>query len=167
MIESRSDERNAVALALLRMAVGVLFVCFGQYKVAGPAFVHGGFEGWIHRFLDQSAAYPFMVPVLNGFVLAHATPIAELVAWGELAIGVSLLLGMLSRLASVFGFVYMLALLFASNYPGAKAAPWMVLGASLDHLVLALCFAAFVVGDPDRRLALGLRPRALPGPRTR
>jgi hypothetical protein len=28
-------------------------------------------------------------------------------------------------------------------------APWQYFGASLDHLVLALCFAAFAVGEPE------------------
>jgi hypothetical protein len=30
----------------------------------------------------------------------------------------------------------------------------MYLGAALDHLVLALCFAAFLVGDPERAMTL-------------
>lgn len=138
--------------------MGVLFLLFGEYKVFGTAFVWGGgFEGWIHRFLDESGAYPFMAPVLRGFVLHHARPIALLVAYGELAIGVSLVLGVLPRLASVCGLVYMLALLFASNFPGPSAAPWMYFGAALDHLVLALCFGAFALGDPGRRL--GVMPR--------
>jgi thiosulfate dehydrogenase [quinone] large subunit len=149
-------DRNALALAALRIAVGVLFLFFGEYKVFGTEFAwHGGFQGWIHRFLDDHAAYPFMVPVLRGFVLEHARPIALLVSYGELAIGVSLALGIAVRLSSAFGLIYMLTLLFSANYPGAGAAPWMYLGAALNHLVLALCFAAFVIGDTERVLALG------------
>ncbi len=75
------------ALAGLRIAVGVLFLIFGEYKVVGTQFtLGGGFQSWIGRFL-QDGAYPFMVPVLKNFVLPHATPIAFLVAYGELAIG--------------------------------------------------------------------------------
>lgn len=98
---------NDRALAALRIAVGALFLIFGEYKVAGPGFVHGGFEGWIHRFLVEGA-YPFMAPVLRGFVLAHARPIALLVACGESAIGVALVLGVASRVASEFGLLYMM-----------------------------------------------------------
>src|SRR6185312_15349112 len=90
---------------------------------------------------------PFMVPVLKSFVLPHATPIAFLVAYGELAIGISLVTGILVRPASVSGFIYMLALLFSSNYPGWGAPPWQYFGASLDHSVLALCFATFALTD--------------------
>jgi thiosulfate dehydrogenase [quinone] large subunit len=41
----------------------------------------------------------------------------------------------------------MLSLLFSSNYPGAQAPLWQYFGASLDHSVLGLCFAAFLIGD--------------------
>ena len=85
----------------LRIAVGVLFLIFGEYKVVGTQFtLGGGFQYWIGRFL-QDGAYPFMVPVLKNFVLSHATPIAFLVAYGELAIGIALVLGLLVRAASV------------------------------------------------------------------
>ena len=142
-------DRNTRALSLLRIAVGVLFLFFGEYKVFGTRFtLGGGFEGWIHRFLADGAAYPFMIPVLRGFVLQHHVAIAFLVAYGELAIGVALMLGVLMRTASVAGLVYMLALLFSSNYPGAQVAPWQYLGASLDHLVLAMCFATFAISRP-------------------
>ncbi len=95
-----------------------------------------------------------MVPVLQHFVLDHGTAIAFLVAYGELAIGLALTLGVFSRLASAFGLVYMLTLLFSSNYPGVQAPAWQYFGASLDHLVLALCFTAFVAGDPDQVLSV-------------
>ena len=152
-----SATANDRALAGLRIAIGVLFLLFGEYKVFGRQFVFGGgFEGWIHRFLEDGV-YPFMAPVLSGFVLHHARPIALLVAYGELAIGVALVLGLLSRLASVFGLIYMAALLFSSNYPGAHAPLWQYFGASLDHLVPGLCFAAFLFGRPERALALASR----------
>ena len=146
--------RNDRALAMLRIAVGVLFLIFGQYKVFGTQFtLHGGFQFWINRFL-QGGAYPFMRPVLTGFVLPHGTAIAFLVAYGEFAIGIALVLGVLTRAASAFGCLYMLTLLFASNYPGAHAPFWQYFGASLDHSVLALCFLAFLTSDPERALAL-------------
>ena len=148
-------ERNTLALAALRIAVGCLFLIFGQYKVFGTQFtLHGGFQYWINKFLEGGAAYPFMAPVLKAFVLPHATAIAFLVAYGELAIGLALLLGLCVRLASAFGFVYMLTLLFSSNYPGPHAPLWQYFGASLDHSVLALCFAAFIVGSSDARLSI-------------
>ena len=155
MRETDSGSRNTLALAGLRIAVGCLFLIFAQYKVFGSQFtLHGGFQWWINRFLQDGAAYPFMRPVLQGFVLPHATAIAFLVAYGELAIGLSLALGIWVRVASEFGFVYMLSLLFSSNYPGAQAPGWEYFGASLDHSVLALCFLAFLIGRSEEALSV-------------
>ncbi|HKW98138.1 MAG TPA: DoxX family protein [Bryobacteraceae bacterium] len=152
--EASSAPRNDRALAALRIAVGILFLIFGQYKVFGTQFtLGGGFQFWINRFLE-GGAYPFMAGVLRGFVLSHATPIAFLVAYGELAIGIALAAGFLVRAASLCGIVYMLALLASSNYPGPHAPVWQYFGASLDHSVLALCFAALVMGDSERTLTV-------------
>jgi thiosulfate dehydrogenase (quinone) large subunit len=141
---------------LLRISIGILFLIFGQYKVFGTQFtLHGGFQFWINRFLEDGA-YPFMAPVLRSFVLPHATAVAFLVAYGELAIGLALLLGVCVRPASAFGLVYMLTLLFSSNYPGPHAPLWQYFGASLDHSVLALCFLAFLVGRSDAVWSLGV-----------
>jgi uncharacterized membrane protein YphA (DoxX/SURF4 family) len=119
--------------------------------VFGPEFVFGGgFQGWIQRFLADGSAYPFMVPVLRAFVLPHARLFALLVAYGELALGVSLVLGLWVRPASLCGLIHMLALLFSANYPGPDAVLWHYFGAALEHLVLALCFATFLVGAPER-----------------
>ena len=152
-------QRSELALAWLRIAVGVLFLIFAQYKVLGTQFtLGGGFQFWINRFIEQGA-YPFMAPVLRSFVLPHATAIAFLVAYGELAIGIALVTGIAVRPASVCGFIYMIALVMSSNYPtpsdypGGQAAFWQYFGASTDHLVLALCFLTFVFGDADRALS--------------
>jgi thiosulfate dehydrogenase [quinone] large subunit len=140
---------SAKSLALLRIAIGCLFLIFAEYKVFSTQFtLHGGFQYWINLFL-QGGAYPFMVPVLKNFVLPHATPIAFLVAYAELAIGIALVLGVLVRPASVCGLIYMLTLLFAANYPGPHAPFWQYFGASLEHLVLAMCFATFALTRPE------------------
>jgi thiosulfate dehydrogenase (quinone) large subunit len=151
---TNQDDRNALALAVLRICIGILFLIFGEYKVFGTQFtLHGGFQFWINRFLEDGA-YPFMKPVLKGFVLAHATPLAFLVAYGELAIGVSLVSGILVRAASFFGLVFMMSLLFSSNYPGTNAPFWQYFGASLDHSVLALCFLVFLIGRADAKFSV-------------
>jgi thiosulfate dehydrogenase (quinone) large subunit len=142
-----NKDHNSRALAVLRIGVGIYFLIFGQYKVCGTQFtLHGGFQFWINRFLEQGGAYPFMAPVLRGFVLPHAIPIAFLVAYGELAIGLALTLGILVRPASAGGLIFMLTMLFSSDYPGASAPIWQYFGASLSHSVFALCFVVFLLG---------------------
>jgi uncharacterized membrane protein YphA (DoxX/SURF4 family) len=147
--QTDSSARNTYALALVRIGVGIFFLVFGEYKVFGTQFtLHGGFQFWINKFLE-GGAYPFMVPLLRGFVLRHATPIAFLVAYGELAIGLALTLGILVRAASFCGLVFMLTLLFSSDYPGAQAPFWQYFGASLSHSVFALCFVGFLIGRAE------------------
>jgi thiosulfate dehydrogenase (quinone) large subunit len=148
-LASDSATRNSYALAFLRVGVGILFLIFGQYKVFGTAFtLHGGFRFWINKFLE-AGTYPFMAPILRGFVLPHAIAIAFLVAYGELAIGLALTLGILVRPASFCGLIFMLTMLFSSDYPGSGAAFWQYFGASLSHSVFAICFAAFLLGHAD------------------
>jgi thiosulfate dehydrogenase [quinone] large subunit len=149
-----SSDRNARGLAGLRIGVGVLFLIFAEYKIFGAEFTRGGgFRFWINRFLAEGS-YPFMAPILKDVVLPHAKFCAFLVAYGELAIALALVFGVLVRTASVFGLAYMMALLFSSNYPGAHAAFWQYFGASLDHSVLLLCFATFAFANADQAFAL-------------
>ncbi|HEY6927166.1 MAG TPA: DoxX family membrane protein [Steroidobacteraceae bacterium] len=155
----RSGHARARSFAYLRITVGLLFLLFGEYKVFGTRFtLGGGFQSWITQFIADGA-YPFMKPFLQGFVLRHGTAIAFLVAYGEFAIGFALVLGLLVRTASICGLIYMLALLFSSNYPGPTAPFWQYFGASLNHLVLAFCFGAFALGGATDALTI-LRKRA-------
>jgi uncharacterized membrane protein YphA (DoxX/SURF4 family) len=143
-----NNDPNSRALAVLRIGVGIFFLIFGQYKVFGTQFtLHGGMQFWINRFLEQGGAYPFMAPILRNFVLPHATPIAFLVAYGEFAIGIALTFGILVRAASTGGLLFMLTMLFSSDYPGASAPLWQYFGASLSHSVFALCFVVFLLGQ--------------------
>jgi thiosulfate dehydrogenase (quinone) large subunit len=153
---------NSQALAALRIAVGILFLIFAQYKVFGTQFtLGGGFQYWINLFLKEGGTYPFMVDVLKNFVLPNATPIAFLVAYGELAIGVSLVTGIWVRAASACGAVFMVTLMLSANYPGPHVEFWRYFGASLEHSVFLLCFLAFLVSDPaqDWSLRKSARPR--------
>jgi thiosulfate dehydrogenase (quinone) large subunit len=157
--QTHDAESNAKALAILRIGVGIFFFIFGEYKVFGTQFtLHGGFQFWINKFLEEGA-YPFMVPILRGFVLPHATAIAFLVAYSELSIGLALVLGVLVRPASAGGLLFMLTLLFSSDYPGAHAPFWQYFGASLSHSVFALCFLAFLVGRADALWSIRWRYR--------
>jgi len=152
-------DRNENVLAALRIGVGIFFLIFGEYKVFGTQFtLGGGFLAWINRFIAHGA-YSFMTPVLRNFVVPHSTLIAFVVAYGEFAIGLGLIIGVLTRTASFFGLLLMLAMLFSSDSPGAGAAFWNYFGASLNHSVFAMCFLAFMFGDADRGLAIWPRVR--------
>jgi uncharacterized membrane protein YphA (DoxX/SURF4 family) len=150
----RFPSQNDRALAILRIAVGGVFLIFSEYKVLGTQFtLHGGFQWWIQRFLQNGESYPVFVPILQKLVIPYATPLAFVVAYGELAIGLALVLGILVRVASAFGLAYMVILLLASNFPGNHAQFWQYFGASLDHSVFAFCFATFILGRSDACLS--------------
>ena len=152
--------KDSRALAVLRLGVGIFFLIFAQYKIFSTQFtLHGGFQFWINKFLAEGGAYPFMAPVLRNFVLPHATPIAFLVAYGELAIGLALVLGTFVRPASLAGLIFMLTLLFSSDYPGASAPLWQYFGASLSHSVFALCFVTLLIAEPDSVWSLRRIPK--------
>ncbi len=152
-------DRNATALATLRILVGMFFVLFGEYKVFGTDFtLHGGFEEWIRSFLAQGA-YPWMKPVLESIILPHARVCAFLTAYGELMIGLGLVTGVLTRAASGFGITLMALLLASAGYPGPHVDLWRFFGASLQWSVFILCFAAFLIGEPEARWSLMPRLR--------
>src|ERR1700733_13949209 len=87
-------------IALVRMATSVFFLLFGEYKVAGPGFAHGGFQTYLQDYIANSAV-GFYRPVLTGLVLPHAVFFGYLVGVVELLIGISLLIGLWVRPACV------------------------------------------------------------------
>lgn len=147
-LPQQKSNANSLALALLRIAVGFFFVVFGQYKVFGSGFVHSGFRDYVGGFI-RDGAYPFMVPVLR-WILAHAAvSMALAVGYGEFLIGISLVIGLLSRVASLFGCALMLTMWLSGGYPGPHAAFWMYWGASLNWSVFAICFVVLAAGHPE------------------
>lgn len=136
--------KGAETIAAMRILTGVIFLFFGEYKIVGPEFAHGGFEGWIHGWLSANEPVKFYGEFLQGFVLVHPVLCARIVGWGELMIGISLVLGLFVRVASVGGAIHMVSLALATWYsPGHHAATWKYFGANLDHIPLLFLFAIF------------------------
>lgn len=141
------NERTSLAartIAAVRIATGVIFLFFGEYKIVGPEWAHGGFEGWIHGFLNEGAVVGFYKPFLVHVVLAHPVLFAWMVGLGEFAIGLSLVFGLFVRAASLGGGIFMINLAFSTWFaPGHGAPLWRYFGANLDHIPLLFLFAIF------------------------
>src|SRR5947209_18152827 len=114
-----SDANARRVLALVRVAVGVMFLFFAEYKIVGSEFVHGGFQKYISSYVDQHQAVSWVQTMLTRWVIPHPFLWARIVAWSELLIGLSLVLGWFVRLSSLGGLVFMLAMTFSTWYaPG-------------------------------------------------
>lgn len=87
-------------MTLLRVYTGVFFLYYGFGKVRNPQFADG-LAGFVSGRLEESAG--FIRPFLESVVLPNNGLFAFLVAWGELAIGLALILGLLTRWASIAG----------------------------------------------------------------
>jgi uncharacterized membrane protein YphA (DoxX/SURF4 family) len=147
------------AIAVARMATAVFFILFGEYKLFGPGFAHGGFQEYLQGYISTSAV-SFYRPVLANLVLPHAVFFGYMVGAVEMFIGLSLLLGIWVRPASVLGMLHMLNLTLATWWdPGHGVPLWRYFGAELDHLPLILLFLIFYAADAGRYWGLDGRLR--------
>lgn len=141
----------------MRMATSVFFLLFGEYKIAGPGFAHGGFQNYLHDYIANSAV-SFYRPVLSGLFLPHAVFFGYVVGVVELLIGISLLLGLWVRPACVLAILFLINMLLATWWgPGHGAPVWQYFGAELDHIPLLLLCIIFFESDAGRVWGLDAR----------
>ena len=138
------------AIAAVRIATSVFFLLFGEYKVAGPGFAHGGFQNYLHDYISSSAV-SFYRPVLAGLVLPHAVFFGYAVGVIEMLVGLSLLIGLWVRPASILGILFLINLTLAAWWEPGHAAPvWRYFGARLDTIPLLLLLIIFFAADAGR-----------------
>lgn len=125
--------------AVVRILTGVLFLAEGLSKITG-GFVRGEFSGHARRM--AGATFPFWKRFLEAVVLNHASAFAWLIALGELALGLALIAGFLTRTAAAAGAFLMLSIVLGAARPEAGAAwdDWITSGLTpkLALLLLAL-----------------------------
>jgi uncharacterized membrane protein YphA (DoxX/SURF4 family) len=144
----------AKTIAFTRIATGFLFLLFGEYKIAGPAFAHGGFQQYLQGYI-QTDAVSFYRPFLAHVVLPHAVFFGYVVGILELWIAVSLLVGLWVRATSVMGALFMLNLALASWWaPGHGVALWRYFGSELDTIPLLFLFLIFFATDAGKTWGL-------------
>ena len=147
-------------IAVVRMATSVFFLLFGEYKVAGPEFAHGGFQTYLQDYIANSVV-SFYRPVLSGLVLPHAVFFGYVVGIVELLIGLSLLLGLWVRAGCILGIAFLVNMVLATWWaPGHGVPAWRYFGAELDHLPLLLLLIVFYAADAGRTWGLDGRVRS-------
>jgi len=99
-------------ITLLRVYTGVFFLYFGFGKIKRGNFADG-MEGFLNMQLENT--FGFFRPFVESVVLPNKGLFAFLVAWGELAIGVALIVGLATRWASVAGAIMVASFWFAKG----------------------------------------------------
>jgi uncharacterized membrane protein YphA (DoxX/SURF4 family) len=137
-------------IAGVRIFTSAFFLLFGEYKVAGPEFAHGGFQSYLQDYIAKSAL-GFYRPVLSGLVLPHAVFFGYAVGVLELVVGVCLLVGFWVRPACILGAFFLLNLTLAAWWePGHGVPVWRYFGARLDTVPLLLLLIIFFAADAGR-----------------
>lgn len=150
----RASETLPKTIALARVATAPFFILFGQYKLFGTGFAHGGFQKYLTGYIESSAV-SFYRPFLASLVLPHAVFLGYVVGAAEMFIGLSLLLGIWVRPASLLGAFYMLNLTLATWWdPGHGVPVWRYFGNELDHLPLLFLLVIFFAADAGRHWGL-------------
>lgn len=131
------------ALAFLRIYLGMLFLL-----ASGPK-LRGDFTAKLAEFLHQVAltkGHGFYRDFIQQAVLPNVGLFARLVPWGELLVGVTLVLGLATRLSAT------VALVLLVNYMLAKGA-WFWYPSSNDA-ALAVIAVALIIGAAGRTFGL-------------
>ena len=116
--ESMSQTVSRALLVVLRLYLSVVFLVAAWAKVSDM-------EAWAARFDNVLTSPPFnpqsfYLGFFQNVVLPNAELFAYLTAYGELLVGLALLLGLCTRLASVG------AMLLLANYLFAKGLPFWI-----------------------------------------
>lgn len=131
------------ALALLRVYLGVIFLIAALPKLRQDFTPH--LVGFVQQ-VGLQRAHPFYQHFLEQVVLPNAAVFAALVTGAELFVGVTLILGLMTRLSAS------VALILALNYMFAKGAwPWTP---SSNDAAFAAIALALLIGAAGRTLGL-------------
>jgi thiosulfate dehydrogenase [quinone] large subunit len=111
-IRPRADH----TLAPLRLFLGLTFVYAGVQKLTDPQYFDPTAAGYIgHQIADMANGSPLQ-GLLLGLVVPHAPLFGALVAWGELAIGLGTLVGLLFRAAALSGALISLVFFLTASW---------------------------------------------------
>lgn len=131
------------ALVVLRVYLGAIFLLAALPKLQQeftPSMI-----GFL-QLVALEKGHPFYQEFVRQVVLPNAPVFATLVTWGELLVGVSLILGLMTRLSAV------VALLLVVNYMFAKGA-WFWTPSSNDAAFAAIS-CALLIGAAGRTFGL-------------
>lgn len=119
-----ADTRFSVVWLIIRLYVGYEWVVAGLAKVKNPVWVGAKAGVAVKGFLigavaKASGAHPdvsgWYADFINNFALHHVVFFSYLVSYGELLVGIALILGIFTGVAAFFGTFMNLNYLFAGT----------------------------------------------------
>jgi len=165
--ELRTKSILGWAVLPLRLFLGITFIYAGIQKLTDPQYFHPSAARYIG---NQIAAFASGSP-MHGFLVnvaePHAMLVGALVAYGELAIGLGALFGLLLRSAAFCGILLNLVFFLSATW---RVYPYFY----GSDIVFIFCWITLLIAGPSssvlpsldtwkiRRVRCSLYPRGLP-----
>ncbi|WP_144560147.1 DoxX family protein [Shouchella miscanthi] len=116
----QSSKLAQVALTVLRIALGWMWFSSGIGKVMGGEFNAGGFlqaaaANPVLKGGTEEVAYPLYVAFLENVAIPYADLFSFMVMWGEVFVGIALIIGLFTKTAGFFGGVMNTSFLLAGT----------------------------------------------------
>ena len=109
----RASKINTWPIVLLRVYTGVFFAYYGVRKISG-GFDGDGTVGFLNS-PNTEGMLGFYRPIVEHVITPASGVFAFLVAWGELFLGIALILGLMTRYAAYLGAFMVLNFWFAKG----------------------------------------------------
>ncbi|MBU8905298.1 DoxX family protein [Desertibacillus haloalkaliphilus] len=113
----RNNVWVAGILTALRLYVGWAWLTAGWGKVTGDFSAAGYLQGSVANpvMSGEQLQYPSYVAFLERFAIPNAEVFSVVVAWGEVLVGLGLILGVFTTAAAFFGVVMNFSFMFAGT----------------------------------------------------
>ncbi|WP_394140416.1 DoxX family membrane protein [Cytobacillus oceanisediminis] len=112
----RENQIAAALLTVIRLYLGYSWLTAGYHKVVDGFDASGFLQGAVAKATgDHPAVQSWWATFLEGIAIPNAELFSFLVAWGELLVGLGLILGCLTTAAAFFGIIMNFAFLFSGT----------------------------------------------------
>ena len=150
-----THSRLRKTLALVRIGVGLLFIHSGYYKVSSITFARVDFQDFLFNSIS-STAVDFYGKFLTAYILPHGTKVGIALGFFELFLGISLVLGLLTRPVCALGMLYQINFVLATWWqPGPGEPLWHYPDEQLRYVFPFFIFLILGIGHAGENWGLG------------
>ena len=105
-LEPRSAARAQIALAILRLALGSLFIYVFFENLRKGLYSPSGYSGLINYYIEKGQA-PQLLKSIMGVMASHPAVAGPMQGLTEITFGVLLLIGLLTRPVALAAFLFL------------------------------------------------------------